>query len=64
MNGQRWKVGDRVRLRRGAALYATLGSGSFVIVELGGGFVIGQRGKGKTRWQLLKRDLVRMGRAV
>jgi len=64
MNGPRWKVGDRVRLRRGAALYAALGAGSFVIVELGGGFVIGQRGKGESRWQLLKRDLVRMGKAL
>jgi len=64
MNGARWKIGDRVRLRRGAALYVALGSGSFVVVELGGGFVIGQRGKGKTRWQLLKRDLVRMGKGL
>lgn len=62
MNGARWKVGERVRLRRAAALYVTLGAGSFVVVELGEKVVIGRRRE--KRWELLKRDLVRMGRGL
>lgn len=61
MNGRIWKVGERVRLRRGARLYATLGAGAFVVVELGVTVVVGARMT--TRWILPKADLVRMGKA-
>lgn len=63
MNGARWKVGDRVRLRRGAALYAKLGAGSFVIVEVPRGpWALGARGD--RVWSLRKTDLIRMGRGL
>lgn len=63
MNGARWKVGDRVRLRRGAALYAKLGAGSFVIVGVPPGrWVLGARGD--RVWSLGKSDLIRMGKAL
>lgn len=63
MSGRPWKVGDRVRLRRGAVGYRELGAGSFVIVELGETFVVGLRGK-KLRRMLPKKDLVHMGRGL
>jgi len=62
MNGPRWKVGERVRLRRGAALYAELGAGSFVVVEVPRGrWLLGTRGM--RMWSLKKSDLIRMGKA-
>jgi len=62
VSGQRWKVGDRVRLRRGAALYAALGAGSFVVVGLEGTMAVVQRYE--RRWFVRKLDLVRMGKAL
>lgn len=62
MRGPRWKIGERVRLRREAALYPELGDGSFVVVELGDKHVRGSR-RDRT-WLLKKSDLIRMGRGL
>lgn len=63
VNGARWKVGDRVRLRRGAVRYTELGAGSFVIIELPHpSWVLAARGD--RLWPLRKTDLIRMGRGL
>jgi hypothetical protein len=63
VSGAHWKIGDRVRLRRGAALYPKLGAGSFVVIEVPHGrWLLGTRGA--RLWSLRKTDLIRMGKAI